>query len=185
MASRVTSATSRRRKSYRERRDIRLSILTQQSALRFRITSPRLSPAPSTSTYLGMILRSHGIVQPWPRLAPMAVSRPPSYACRQMPIESLLYVGTQWGQGGCESACEGARDVVSILAITASSRPVTVAIGENEWTFDTKGEVPISCFEIPFDGETTGPVRISLGGKTTEGPPIVSDCHEDEVSNVR
>lgn len=59
---------------------------------------------------------------------------------------------------------------------------MTVVIGDLEWSFETKRRSSVSYFEVPFDHATTGPVRITLDGKTVEGPAIVNECCHGEVS---
>ncbi len=93
--------------------------------------------------------------------------------------------GTQWGQGGCESAANGARDVISIMAATEDSRDLTVSIGEYRWVFKTRPDTGVSYFEAPFGWQTTGPVRLTLDGKETEGPPITNECCHGQVRFTR
>ncbi|KAK3375934.1 glycoside hydrolase [Lasiosphaeria ovina] len=90
--------------------------------------------------------------------------------------------GTCWGQGGTDSAANGAKDVVSIMAATKGTISVTVAIGGRKTTFEAKSETGVSYFEMPFDCRTLGPVTITLNGITTEGPPITNECHEGQVN---
>ncbi|KAK5654325.1 hypothetical protein OQA88_7503 [Cercophora sp. LCS_1] len=100
---------------------------------------------------------------------------------RTTPARTGADGGTQWGQSGSESAATGARDVISIVAITKTSASVTVAIGGYYWNFATKPNSPVSYFELPFDGRITGPVRLTLNGRTAEGPPIVNECCHGHV----
>jgi len=92
-------------------------------------------------------------------------------------------VGTKWGQSGEELAMNGARDVISVVALTCESVPVTVIIGAKEETVWTKPGRGVSYFEIPFDRRTIGPVEISLNGQTSEGPPIMCEC-DGQVSFI-
>ncbi|KAK2074797.1 hypothetical protein P8C59_008977 [Phyllachora maydis] len=86
--------------------------------------------------------------------------------------------GTRWGQDGCASAADGARDVVSVLAIAAHPAPLSVAvtIGGEGRTFGGGEGSRVAYYELPFDGRV-GPVCLSLGGRTTVGPAISEVCH--------
>ncbi|KAM7186640.1 Glycoside hydrolase [Rhypophila sp. PSN 637] len=88
--------------------------------------------------------------------------------------------GTQWGQGGCESAANAARDVVSVMAVTRHPSDIIVVIGGREHHIRTGGETPLSYYEIPFDYTMTGPVILVLNGKAIWGPEIRNYC-EDHV----
>lgn len=89
--------------------------------------------------------------------------------------------GTVWGQGGTRSAADGARDVVSVVALTSGGGPksVTVEIGASSQTFATTagggGSTPLSYFEMPFEGRA-GPVTLRLGDRAKTGPPIRNEC---------
>ncbi|KAJ9165719.1 Glycoside hydrolase [Coniochaeta hoffmannii] len=83
--------------------------------------------------------------------------------------------GTKWGQGGSNSAANGARDVISIVAATNGQKSVTVDIGGNAQTFTTQGDHPLSYFEMPFN-DRQGPVTIKLNGKAKTGPAIQNSC---------
>lgn len=83
--------------------------------------------------------------------------------------------GTKWGQGGSNSAANGARDVVSVVAATNGQKSVTVDIGGSAQTFTTQGGSPLSYFEMPFNGRT-GPVTVRLDGKAKTGPAISNGC---------
>lgn len=87
---------------------------------------------------------------------------------------------TVWGQGGDALAAHGAKDVISVVAITKEENTVTVTLGDGKpREFQTaRGS---SYFEIPFDENTLGPVRLRLNGQVTEGPDIHCNC-EDKVS---
>ena len=98
-------------------------------------------------------------------------------------LSAEYFLGTQWGHGGCGSALEGSRDVVSVVALTKDPCPLIVSIGEHSWTFQVGMNSPISYHEIPFDSTTVGPVRISLDGNTTEGAAIQNDCCHGQVSH--
>ncbi|KAK3381989.1 glycoside hydrolase [Podospora didyma] len=89
---------------------------------------------------------------------------------------------TKCGQGGSESAAEGTKDVVSVMAITKGSTSVTVAIGGHEKVFRTKSQIPISYFEMPFDCNMTGLVTLEMNGKTTRGPWITNKCCDGQVN---
>ncbi|KAK0742942.1 glycoside hydrolase [Schizothecium vesticola] len=88
---------------------------------------------------------------------------------------------TQWGHGGCGSALNGARDVVSVVTLTKEPCPLTVSIGEHRWTFQAGKTSSVSYYEVQFDSTMTGPVRISLDGNTTEGLAIVNECCHGQV----
>jgi len=92
--------------------------------------------------------------------------------------------GTTWGQAGTFAATQGARDVVSVMALCRVPRTVTVAIAGRWTTFDTRPNVLISYFEMPFDSKISGAVTIAMNGMTTEGPPILNEWTEDEVSST-
>jgi glucan endo-1,3-alpha-glucosidase len=88
----------------------------------------------------------------------------------------LHTIGTRWGQGGIESAAYGAKDVISVLTVTNGPVLVTVEIGDNGQTFEVQPTTsPFSYLEIPFDGRS-GPVRISMEGKSVIGPDISNEC---------
>lgn len=92
-------------------------------------------------------------------------------------------LGAVWGQGGSVSAVHGARDVISIMAITRDPAFIRVAIGEcREMTFRTHNGSPISYFEMPFDSHTTGAVEMTLNGRTTRGPEIMCESGCEKVS---
>lgn len=74
--------------------------------------------------------------------------------------------------------------MISIVAITKNPSYVTVAIGGYYWNFETKPNTPVSYFELPFDGQITGPVRLTLNGRTVEGPPIVNECWHGHVGLI-
>ncbi|KAK4133767.1 glycoside hydrolase family 71 protein [Trichocladium antarcticum] len=93
--------------------------------------------------------------------------------------------GAAWGQGGSDSAACGARDVISIMAVTRGPASITATIGESrEMTFRTHWHSwsPLSYFEMPFDSQTTGPVQITLNGKTTIGPAIGNESDHESAS---
>lgn len=93
--------------------------------------------------------------------------------------------GAVWGQGGSDSATCGARDVISIMAVTRGPASITATIGDSrEMTFRTHWHSwsPLSYFEMPFDSQTTGPVQITLNGKTTRGPAIGNESDHESVS---
>ncbi|KAK1754285.1 glycoside hydrolase [Echria macrotheca] len=90
---------------------------------------------------------------------------------------------TKWGQGGSESASLGARDVVSVIAVTKHKSSLAVSIGETTRHFETDDQRRISYFEVPFDSSTVGPVRITLNEKASDGPAITNDCDGHVVFN--
>ncbi|KAL2264472.1 hypothetical protein VTK26DRAFT_37 [Humicola hyalothermophila] len=88
--------------------------------------------------------------------------------------------GAVWGQGGSVAAACGARDVVSVMAITRGATSITVTIGgTHQTTFETLDSSRISYFEMPFGSNTTGPVEISLNGRTVTGPEITAELDSD------
>lgn len=96
-------------------------------------------------------------------------------------VTKMGYVlGTQWGQCGSELAVDGARDVVSVMAVTRDPTELIVVIGGREHIIKTRSSTPLSYFEIPFDHTMTGPVTLVLNGKVTHGPEITNQC-EDHV----
>ncbi|KAK3349481.1 glycoside hydrolase, partial [Lasiosphaeria hispida] len=100
---------------------------------------------------------------------------------RTTPAEAGPDGGTRWGQGGCDSAARGARDVISIMAATRGSTSLRVTIGDREWAFETRSKTRVSYFEVPFDCHTVGSVKISLDGKTAWGPAITNECCHGQV----
>lgn len=103
-----------------------------------------------------------------------------SFSCIQSYAQNLP--DTQWGHGGCGSALNGARDVVSVVALTKEPCPLVVSIGEQRWTFQAGTTSSVSYFEVQFDSTMTGPVGISLDGNAAEGPAIVDECCHGQVS---
>lgn len=70
----------------------------------------------------------------------------------------------------------GVRDVISVLAITGESTIVTVSIGDSSQellTHHKHGHVHF--FEVPIQGNT-GPVTITMHGKSSTGPEIRNEC---------
>ncbi|KAK0616829.1 glycoside hydrolase [Immersiella caudata] len=100
---------------------------------------------------------------------------------RTTPVRAGPDGETQWGQGGCESAARGARDVISIVTLTTGAQQLTVHIGQRAWCFQTNPNSRASYFEVPFDTCTVGPVRVALGPKFVDGPSIVNECCHGEV----
>ncbi|KAH8775428.1 glycoside hydrolase [Diaporthe sp. PMI_573] len=79
---------------------------------------------------------------------------------------------TAWGQGGGRSASQGARDVVSILAVTREPTALHVSIGglsQELITHHQHGH--LTFLEVPFDGRV-GPVQLFMSGKSVTGPEI-------------
>ncbi|KAK3331882.1 glycoside hydrolase [Cercophora scortea] len=95
---------------------------------------------------------------------------------RKTPARAAHDGDTKWGQGGSQSAAEGARDVISVMAVTKGSTSVAVTIGGQQMSFKTRNKASVDYFEMPFDNGTTGPVTISLNGRTTYGPEVTCDC---------
>ncbi|KAL2162356.1 hypothetical protein VTH06DRAFT_7269 [Thermothelomyces fergusii] len=92
---------------------------------------------------------------------------------RTSPVQTQNHHGTVWGQGGQISAAHGAKDVVSVMAVTKGPACITVAVGNSRrLTFETSSYNPVSYFELPFDCYTSGPVLLTLNGETTIGPEI-------------
>lgn len=81
--------------------------------------------------------------------------------------------GTVWGQGGSDSAANGARDVVSVMAITVDDTEILVSIGGSRESFRTNSSNPVNYFELPFNGRS-GPVTLSMNGKTVAGSEITN-----------
>ncbi|KAK3991566.1 glycoside hydrolase [Cladorrhinum sp. PSN332] len=101
---------------------------------------------------------------------------------RTTPASAGLESGTTWGQGGTLPASNGARDVISVLALCKAPSTVTVAISGRWATFDTRPNVAVSYFEMPFDSKISGAVTIAMNGLTTEGPPILNEpTTQDEI----
>ncbi|KAK3294952.1 glycoside hydrolase family 71 protein [Chaetomium fimeti] len=92
---------------------------------------------------------------------------------RTVPIRGQQHSATVWGQGGTVSATHGAKDVVSVMAVTKGVACITVTIGNAcRVTFETTSRNPVSYFEVPYDHRITGPVSLTLNGKTAVGPEI-------------
>ncbi|KAH6842599.1 glycoside hydrolase family 71 protein [Chaetomium sp. MPI-CAGE-AT-0009] len=92
---------------------------------------------------------------------------------RTVPIRGQQHPGTVWGQGGTVSAAHGAKDVISVMAVTKGFACITVTIGSAcRVTFETRSRNPVSYFEVPYDNRTTGPVSLTLDGNTVTGPEI-------------
>lgn len=84
---------------------------------------------------------------------------------------------TVWGQGGSQTASQGAKDVISVLAITKEPTTVTISIGDSSQEFETHQRLGhVSLFEVPFEGRT-GPVQLALNGKSAAGTAISDVCH--------
>ena len=71
--------------------------------------------------------------------------------------------------------------MISVVTITRGPGSLSVAVGDVEKKFGINGKPPVSYFEVPFDVSTTGPVRLTLNGRTTYGPPITNECHYGQV----
>jgi glucan endo-1,3-alpha-glucosidase len=94
---------------------------------------------------------------------------------RTMPVGCGSDGGTVWGQGGRQSAAHGARDVVSVVALTNGMRSVSVDIGGSREVFHTRGDYPVTYFEVPFRGRC-GPVTVGIEGRSKTGPAIEDVC---------
>lgn len=89
----------------------------------------------------------------------------------------VLLIGAVWGQGGTHSASRGARDLISVLAITKEPTTVFLSIGDSSQELQThhrNGHV--SFFEVPVDGRT-GLVTLAMHGESGQGPAISNECH--------
>ncbi|KAM0420416.1 hypothetical protein ACHAPT_011837 [Fusarium lateritium] len=84
--------------------------------------------------------------------------------------------GTVWGQGGSQSASVGAKDVVSVVAITTGEEEVLIKIGDGrEKRFIANGTGSrASYFEVPFEG-ALGEVKLEMGGKSVVGGAITAN----------
>lgn len=83
------------------------------------------------------------------------------------------------------SATHGARDVISVMAVTRGLASITVTVGDSHrMTFETNSRDTVSYFEVPFNSHTTGPVWLDLNGRVAEGPEIRGDCEQKKVSRV-
>ncbi|GAP93303.1 putative glycoside hydrolase family 71 protein [Rosellinia necatrix] len=86
--------------------------------------------------------------------------------------------GTVWGQGGGASAAGGTKGVVSIIALTNAPTNINVKIGNGDGgqsvgATSTVGKA--SFYQVPINGRT-GPVTITLNGRSTTGPEITNNC---------
>ncbi|KAK7414282.1 hypothetical protein QQX98_006879 [Neonectria punicea] len=80
--------------------------------------------------------------------------------------------GTVWGQGGSQSASDGARDVVSVITITVDETEFQLAIGDSSQSFLANGTASrVNYFEMPFDG-AVGDVSLTMNGMTSVGAAI-------------
>ena len=85
---------------------------------------------------------------------------------------SPLGSDTAWGQGGGQSASQGARDVVSVLAVTREPTALHVSIGGLSQEYVTHHQNGhLTFLEVPFDGRL-GPVQLFMSGKSVTGPEI-------------
>ncbi|KAL2670071.1 hypothetical protein Neosp_014952 [[Neocosmospora] mangrovei] len=84
--------------------------------------------------------------------------------------------GTVWGQDGTESASVGAKDVVSVVAITTGEEEVLIKIGDSrEERFIANGTgTRASYFEVPFDG-SLGEVTLQMGDRSVVGGAITTN----------
>jgi glucan endo-1,3-alpha-glucosidase len=71
------------------------------------------------------------------------------------------------------------------MAVTKGLASVTVTIGNSRrMTFETNSRSPLSYFEVPFDRHTTGPVMLTLNGRTTTGAEIRTGCEDSVVGTL-
>lgn len=84
---------------------------------------------------------------------------------------------TVWGQGGSQSARQGAKDVVSVLAITTGPTTLVVSIGDSskEFKFNSPHKPRVFFVHVPFAGRA-GVVTLEMNGKMARGPPITNEC---------
>lgn len=174
----ATSATPSLNKSSQARkstqsitRTLRCELSSPPSLPPSRLESPK-------SNRQNVTRRLRGTAQRTAVLDQMGVSLEPFSSTRSYAHHSP---DTQWGHGGCGSALNGARDVVSVVALTKEPCQLTVSIGDQSWTFEAGTASSVSYFEVQFDSTMTGPVRISLDGNTAEGPAIVNECCHGQV----
>ena len=177
----ATSVTPSLNKSFQGRRNTRSNIRTRLCELSSPPSSPPSSLESLQSSHHNTTRRLRGTAQRPAALDLMGVSLMSPFISLQWGYAEHL-LDTQWGHGGCGSALNGARDVVSVVALTKKSCPFTVSIGEHCWTFQAGTTSSVSYYEVQFDSTMTGPVRISLDGSTTEGPAIVNECSHGQVS---
>ncbi|KAL2265944.1 hypothetical protein VTJ83DRAFT_5296 [Remersonia thermophila] len=86
-------------------------------------------------------------------------------------------------RSGRVSAVHGARDVISVMAVTKGPASIEVSIGDSRrMTLKTTGTSPLSYFELPFSRSTTGPVGLALNGKRVVGPEITNGPANGKVS---
>ncbi|KAI2777770.1 glycoside hydrolase family 71 protein [Daldinia loculata] len=84
--------------------------------------------------------------------------------------------GTVWGQGGSASAAGGTQDVISVIALSNSSKDITVSIGGASQSVSPSRSVGKAYFyQVPFNGKT-GAVTVTIDGKSTTGPEISNNC---------
>ncbi|PSR84349.1 glycoside hydrolase, partial [Coniella lustricola] len=107
--------------------------------------------------------------------------------------------GTVWGQAGTRSAALGARDVVSVMAVSSVPTTITLYIGNGNGNGDGDGDKitrpphphehhhhhhhqhQLSFHEIPLHGRT-GAVTMAMRGKgSVTGPAVRGQCVEGEV----
>jgi glucan endo-1,3-alpha-glucosidase len=82
--------------------------------------------------------------------------------------------GTVWGQGGSTLAADAVKDVISVMVIADAPTTVTVSIGGSSQEFPVT-KIPVSFLQVPYNGQS-GPVSVTMGGKTSTGPAISSTC---------
>lgn len=93
-----------------------------------------------------------------------------------MLLELTLPIGAVWGQGGSASAADGAKDIVSIIALTNGAADVKVTVGDAEVTAEAKGSFgKASFYEASFEGKT-GAVTVTVNGESTTGAEITNNC---------
>ncbi|KAF3762045.1 family 71 glycoside hydrolase [Cryphonectria parasitica EP155] len=95
---------------------------------------------------------------------------------RTTPAECGPDGGTVWGQGGSRSASQGARDVISVMSISKDPTAVTISIGDQEVRpHHHQRHGYVSFAHVQVEGRT-GPVRLSMHGRSATGPAIINDC---------
>ncbi|KAK3319627.1 glycoside hydrolase [Cercophora scortea] len=90
--------------------------------------------------------------------------------------------GTKWGQSGSDSAKDGVRDVINIVAVSARDTSLTVSLGEASYTVQVASGAP-QFFQVSFAelNNQRGTVSISMGNQTATGAAITDECPESGV----
>ncbi|KAI0395547.1 glycoside hydrolase family 71 protein [Xylariaceae sp. FL0594] len=95
---------------------------------------------------------------------------------RTTPAKVCSDGGAVWGQGGSASAADGAKDVVSIIALTNSAADVKVTVGGVEISAESKGSFGKASFYEASFGGNAGAVTVTVNGKSTTGAEITNNC---------